>query len=97
MDENDIDIQYIRSEENPYDIMTKNTSEEDFGRHTRRITGGELWEIVDTGSENVKNTGVMDDVITRDKTENLSHALAEVMYGINRNDEVLGTRSRTCK
>ena len=36
----DIDIQYIWSEENPADIMTKNTSEADFARHMRWITEG---------------------------------------------------------
>ena len=32
-----------------------------------------------TGRENVKNTGVVDDVITRYKTGYSSHALAEVV------------------
>ena len=44
--------------------MTRNTSEA-----AKRITERELWELVDTGGENVKNTRVTDDVITRDKTE----------------------------
>ena len=82
----DIDIQYIRSEDNPADIMTKNTSEAYFTRHMKRITEVELWELVDTGRENVKKTGVMNNIITRDKTEYSSHALAEVMYGKNRNE-----------
>ena len=43
VEEKDIDIHYIRSEENPYDIITKNALEEDFARHMRRITEGELW------------------------------------------------------
>ena len=34
----DIDIHYIRSEDNPADIMTKNTSEADFTRHMKIIT-----------------------------------------------------------
>ena len=38
----DIDIQYIWSEDNPADIMTKNTPEADFARHTKRVTEGEL-------------------------------------------------------
>ena len=59
--------------------MTKNTLEADFARHMRRITEGELWEIVDTGRENVKKTGVTDNIITREKTECSSHALAEVV------------------
>ena len=42
VEEKDIGIQYIRSEENPDDIMLKNTSEADFARHMIRIT-----EIVD--------------------------------------------------
>ena len=83
--EKDIDIQYIQSEENPADIMTKNTSEADFTRHMRRITEGELWELVDTGRDNVNKTGVTDDVIAGDKTEYFSHALTEVVNGINSN------------
>ena len=40
VEEKDIDIQYIRSEDNPADIVTKNISEADFTRHMRRITEG---------------------------------------------------------
>ena len=58
VEEKDIDIQYIRSEDNPYDTMTKNTSEENLVRNMRRITEGELWELMDTVRENVKNTVV---------------------------------------
>ena len=83
---NDIYIHYIRSEENPADIMNKNILKSDFARHTRRITEGEIWELMDTGRENVKKTGVTDDVITRDKTEYSSHAHAEVVNGINTNE-----------
>ena len=81
-----IDIQYIRSEDNPADIMTKNTSEAGFASHMRRITEGELWELVDTARENVNKTGVADDVITRDKTEYSSHALTEVVDCMNKNE-----------
>ena len=63
------------------DIITKNILEVDFARHTRRITGGELWELVHTGRDNINNTGVTDDVITRDKNEYFSHTLAEVLNG----------------
>ena len=49
VEEKDIGIQCIRSEENPAYIMTKNTLEAGFVRHMRRITEGKLWEIVDTG------------------------------------------------
>ena len=37
-------------------------------------------------STGVKKIGVTDDVITRDKSEYFSHAIAEVVDGINRND-----------
>ena len=97
VEDKDIDVQYIRSEDNPADIMTKNTSETDFTRHMKRITEGELWELVDTRRENVKNTRVTDDVITCDKTEYSSHALAEVVDGKHKNDWILITRSRTAK
>ena len=43
VEEKDIDIQYIHSEENPYDIMTKNTSEAGFASHMIWILEGELW------------------------------------------------------
>ena len=92
---NDIDIQYISIEDNPSDIMTKNTSEANFKRHMKIIAERELWEIVDTGRENVKNTRVTDDVITHDKTKYSSHALDEVVDGENRNKWILITRSRT--
>ena len=77
--------------------MPNSTSEANFARHMRRITEVDLWELVDTGRENVKNTGVTDDVITRYKTEYSSHPLAEVMNGINRNKQVLGAISRIGK
>ena len=38
--EKDIDIQYIWSEDNPADIMTKNTSEANFARHMKRVQRG---------------------------------------------------------
>ena len=85
-EENDFYIQNIWSEENPADIMTKNTSEEDFATHMRKIAEGELWELVDTGKENVNKIGVTDDVITHDKTEYSSHTLSEVVNGKNRNE-----------
>ena len=43
----------------------------------------------------VKKEGVTDDVITRDKTEYSSHAIAEVLNGTNSNEEFFGTISRT--
>ena len=42
MEDKDIDIKYIRSEDKPADMMTKNTSEEDFIRHMKRIKEGEI-------------------------------------------------------
>ena len=66
--------------------MTKNTSEADFVRHMERITEGELWELMDTGRENVKKTGVTDNIITCDKNEYSSHALSVAMDGTNIND-----------
>ena len=64
--------------------MTKNT-EADLERHTRRITEGKLWELVDTGRENVNKTGVTDDIITRDNIEYSIHTITEVVDGKNRN------------
>ena len=56
--------------------MTKNTLEAYFAIHMKRIIEGELWELVDTGRDIVKNAGVKYDVINRDKTEYSSHARA---------------------
>ena len=44
-----------------------------------------------------KNTRVTEDVITHNKTEYSSHALAEVVDGKHKNDWILITRSRTGK
>ena len=61
--------------------MNKNTSELKLAKHMRRVTEGELWELVDTGRDNVKKNGLTDDIINLDKTQYPSHALAEVMDG----------------
>ena len=45
------------------------------------ITRGKLWEIVETGRENFKNTRVTDEIVKRDKTEYSSQILAEVVDG----------------
>ena len=60
VEEKYMEIKYIRSKENPADIMTKNFSETDYVKHTKRITEGELWDLMETGRENVKNNGVLD-------------------------------------
>ena len=49
VEEKDMDIKYIRIEENPVDITTRNCSEADYVKHTKRITEGELQEPVETG------------------------------------------------
>ena len=59
--------------------MTKKTLEAEFSMHMKRITEVELWELVDTGRENFKKTGVVDDVIPHDKTEYSSHEISEVV------------------
>ena len=48
------------SKDNPVGIITKNTSGEYFARHIKRITEGELWEIVDTGGGDFRDTRVTD-------------------------------------
>ena len=59
----DIDIRYIFREENPSDIMTNNCSESDYVKHIKRIMEGELWYLMETGRENVKNIGFIDGVM----------------------------------
>ena len=46
IEDKDIDIKYISSEENPADIMTKNFYESDYIKQMKSITEGELWELV---------------------------------------------------
>ena len=92
VEDKDVDIQYIISEDNPADIMTNNTLEVYFASHMNKITEGKLWELVDTGRENFNNTRVVDDVISHDKTEYSNNALAEVMDGIHKNYWILVTR-----
>ena len=81
-----IEVKYIMREEKPVYIITNNCSEADYIKKTKRITEGELCELVETGIENVKNTGVTDKIIERNKTEYSSHILAEVVYGEKSND-----------
>ena len=75
----------------------KNCSEADFVKHMKRITEGELWDLVETGRENDKINRVADDVMKRYKTGYSSHALAEVVDEENRNYWILVTRSRIGK
>ena len=77
--------------------MTKNTSEADSVNHTKSITEGELWELLETGKENVNNYRVTDAVIKREKTEYYSHVIAEVVDKENSNDWILVTRYRIGK
>ena len=66
--------------------MKKDTSEADFASHMKRITEGELWELLGTVGENVNNIRVTDDVISCDKDEYSSHSLAEVVDREYNND-----------
>ena len=77
--------------------MLNNTSEAYFARHMKRITELELWEIMDTGMENVNNTRVIETIISRDNTEYSSHTLSEVLDEKKRNEWILITRYRTSK
>ena len=49
VEDKDIDIHYIWSDDKPASIMKKNTLEAYFVRHMKSITERELWYIVDTG------------------------------------------------
>ena len=66
--------------------MTNNCSKACYVKHMKSITKGEIWELVETLRENVKNNGVLDGVIDIDSTEEYSHALADAMNKENRND-----------
>ena len=56
-----------------------NFYEDDHAKHAKRIIEGELWELVETGRENVKNNGVLDGVMDCDLIEYSSHKLANDM------------------
>ena len=77
--------------------MTKNFSESDHVKHVKRITEVELWELMETGMENVKNNGVLDGVMDSALTEYSSHALTDYVNKENRNDSILVTRSSNGK
>ena len=77
--------------------MMKNCSEADYMKHVKRITEGELWGIVETRKENVKNIWFADEIMERDKTGYSIHTIAEVVGGENIKDWILVTRSRIGK
>ena len=88
VEEKYVDIKYISREENPAVIMTNNCSEADHAKHAKRITEGELWEIVETGRKNVNNNRVMDGFTDCDLTEYSSRALANPVDQTNVNERV---------
>ena len=49
LEDKDMDMKCIRSKENPADTVTKNFSEAEHDKHAKRITEGELWQLVETG------------------------------------------------
>ena len=53
VEENNIDIKYIRSKRNPVEIMTNTCSKVDHTRNSKRIMEGEIWEFMKTGGYNV--------------------------------------------
>ena len=85
----DMYIKYINSKVNPSDIMNNNCSEDDCIKKPKRITEGELWGIVGSGKENIKNNGVLGGFMDFDSTEYSSHTLDEGVNGENRNYWIL--------
>ena len=59
--------------------MTNNCSKADYFKHTNRITEGELWDIMETGRDNVNNNEVLGGFMDRDLAGYSSHALADAM------------------
>ena len=92
LEDKDMEIKYIRSEENPTYIMTKNGSDTYYAKHVNNIRG--LWELLETGRENINNNGVLDGVMNLDLTEYSTHALTDAMNKWNKNDWILVTRYR---
>ena len=70
----------------------KNCGEADHAKHAKRITEGELWDLAETGEENVRNNGVLDGVMNCDSAEDSSHALNNDVNQDNKNDCILVTR-----
>ena len=97
VEDKDTEIKYIRSEENPADITAKNIPKADYVKHTKRITEGEIWELVENERQNVKNNKVLDGVMDRDSTEYSSHTLTDSVNKENRNDWIFVTISRNGK
>ena len=56
-------INYISIKENPAVILTKNFSEANHAKHAKRATEKEIWELVETGRENVNNNRILDGLI----------------------------------
>ena len=63
----------------------------------KRITYGEIWDLVETGIDHFNNTRVTGDFMKQDKNESSSYALIEVLYRENRNYWLLVTRYRISK
>ena len=63
--------------------MTKNCSEADHIRNTRKITEIETWEVVETERNNVNNDGITDGVAYWDSLEYYSHILINTMDHTN--------------
>ena len=60
--------------------MTKSCSEADYVKQTKRITEGELWELMQTGRDNVNNIGVTDGGTDHEKLNILvTHSLKSCM------------------
>ena len=71
--------------------MTKNCSKADYAKYTKRITEGELWDLVEVLRENLNNNGVLDGVMDCDLTEYSSPAIYDAVNKENRNDWILVT------
>ena len=90
-------MNYISSEYNPAYILTNICSEANCATQAKIIMEGELWDLVETGMHNVKNSGVMDGVMDFDPLEYYSHSRANKVNQENSNEWVLVARSRNGK
>ena len=69
--------------------MTNNCFKADKAKHAKRITEGELWDLVEALRDNVNNIGVLDGVMDFDLTEYSSPAIYDAVNKENRNDWIL--------
>ena len=87
----------MRNEKNSPDTMNSNCSESEHMNQTNRIKEGKIWEIVETGRENVNNYGVTDRVTDYESTKYSRQKFANTVDHTYGGEWVLVNRYRNGK